>query len=76
MLPVLWSKPRGSSLSLVAKSTLTNFTLPRLASPDQATVDLHGTTVAEATVIVKEILNLFGPSPCKRSLPYSQHERT
>lgn len=40
-------------------------TLPRLASPDQSTVDLHGTTVAEAVIIVKEILHTHDPSPCK-----------
>lgn len=37
----------------------------RLASPDQSTIDLHGTTVAEAIIIVKQILHAHEPSPCK-----------
>lgn len=44
---------------------LTNLALSRLASPDQSTIDLHGTTVAEAIIIVKQILHAHEPSPCK-----------
>ncbi|CCM02562.1 uncharacterized protein FIBRA_04665 [Fibroporia radiculosa] len=37
----------------------------RLASNTGDTVDLHGTTVSEATQIVREILRTSGPSPVK-----------
>ena len=48
---------------------LLNIVVSRLASPDQSTVDLHGTTVAEAIVILREILRAQEPSPCKYLLP-------
>jgi DNA-nicking Smr family endonuclease len=51
----------------------------RTAPQSRDTIDLHGTSVAEATVIVKEILQQDGCSPCTHfyvlSLPTHNHFR-
>ncbi|KAJ8473044.1 hypothetical protein ONZ45_g16440 [Pleurotus djamor] len=41
----------------------------RLSTPKQDTIDLHGTTIAEAVVIVKDTLQWYGSSPVFAARP-------
>jgi hypothetical protein len=54
---------------LFGAATESDLAAHRMAPQNRDVVDLHGTSVAEATVIVKEILQQDGCSPCTSLRP-------
>lgn len=67
MPPVLWWNPGGRSSSSGFEEG-TSILVHRAASEDPYSVDLHGTTAYEATIIVKDILQVLPTSQCTRML--------